>query len=176
MRGLTFLYVCGSIALCACTRSSTRPAPGEDAVLVQAATYERSVQVDLERVRTATYAYRDIGVAHSAGFPTTTPACLENQPAGGMGQHYVDRRILDDQLDVERPEILVYAPTSDGKQKLVGVEYIIPLSKWQKQEAPRIFGRSLKRSEQLQLWYLHVWAWEKNDAGLFADWNPAVKC
>jgi hypothetical protein len=178
MRVLRVLFTCSSIVVCmtACTRPATRPAPAEDPVLAQASTYERSVQADLERVRAATYPYRDIRVAHSAGFPTAIPACLDNPPAGGMGQHYVDRRILDDQLDVERPEILVYAPTKDGQQRLVGVEYIVPLAKWDRPQAPRIFGQSLKRSEQLQLWYLHVWAWEKNEAGLFADWNAAVKC
>jgi hypothetical protein len=41
---------------------------------------------------------------------------------------------------------------------------------------PAIFGRNLVRNESLQLWYLHVWAWKPNRAGLFADWNPDVRC
>ncbi|MGH7573390.1 MAG: hypothetical protein ACREMK_16340, partial [Gemmatimonadota bacterium] len=63
-----------------------------------------------------------------------------------------------------------------GKPKLVGVEYIVPLSQWEREQAPRIFDRALKRSEALKIWYLHVWAWEENSNGLFADWNPAVVC
>ena len=93
-----------------------------------------------------------------------------------MGLHYVNKDLLDDHLDVEHPEILVYAPTSSGAPRLVGVEYIVPLSKWSAPEAPRIFGQELKRSEALKIWYLHVWSWEENEKGLFADWNPAVQC
>jgi hypothetical protein len=143
---------------------------------VWAAAYDESVQHDLLRVREATAAFRDITAAHAAGYPTTVPECLENQPVGGMGHHYVHRDLLDDALDVERPEILVYAPTKNGKPKLVGVEYIIPYRVWQREEAPRIFGQNLKRADQLKIWYLHVWSWEENEKGLFADWNPAVKC
>jgi hypothetical protein len=28
----------------------------------------------------------------------------------------------------------------------------------------------------LGIWYLHVWIWEPNPSGLFADWNPSVTC
>jgi len=28
----------------------------------------------------------------------------------------------------------------------------------------------------LGIWYLHVWHWEPNPSGVFADWNPNVKC
>lgn len=93
-----------------------------------------------------------------------------------MGLHYVNESLVDDALDVEHPEILVYAPTVGGKPKLVGVEYIVPLSQWESEEPPRIFDQPLKRSEELKIWYLHVWAWEENRNGLFADWNPAVTC
>jgi hypothetical protein len=37
-------------------------------------------------------------------------------------------------------------------------------------------GQSLKQSDPLKIWYLHMWAWRENSAGLFADWNPAVQC
>ena len=135
------------------------------------------VTADLERVRAATSAFRDIAAAQAAGYPTATPACLANPIAGGMGHHYVNRSHVDDRLDVEHPEILLYAPTGDGKKKLVAVEYIIPYRiRPPEAEAPRIFGQALRQSDELKLWYLHVWAWEENSAGLFADWNPAVKC
>jgi hypothetical protein len=173
---------CAGVAPCAlilaCTRGPARTAS------IGASTGERSsasaltpgIERDLERVRAATIAYHDIAAAHAAGFPTTVPQCLANPPLGGMGHHYIDRRLLDDRLDVEHPEILVYAPTPDGGLKLVGVEYIVPLAQWNRARPPRIFGQALKRSEELKLWYLHVWAWEQNSNGLFADWNPAVKC
>jgi hypothetical protein len=133
---------------------------------------------DLERVRLATRAFRDTAAAHAAGYPTATmQPCLSNASAGGMGHHYVNRALIDDRLDLEHPEILLYAPAPGGKLKLVAVEYIIPYRLLPREaEAPRIFGRTLRQNDELKLWNLHVWAWEKNPAGLFAEWNPAVKC
>ncbi|MGH7554384.1 MAG: hypothetical protein ACREMQ_15370 [Longimicrobiales bacterium] len=164
----------------ACTRGPARAAPNVESTAARpsanASAVTPSIERDLERVRAATSAFQNIAAAHAAGFPTTVPRCLANASLGGMGHHFVNRTLLDDRLDVEHPEILLYAPTSDGQLKLVAVEYIIPLAEWKRQQAPRIFGQRLKRSEELQLWYLHVWAWEQNSAGLFADWNPAVKC
>jgi hypothetical protein len=37
-------------------------------------------------------------------------------------------------------------------------------------------GQKLKHEDNLNIWYLHVWAWTKNDDGLFADFNPVVQC
>jgi hypothetical protein len=39
-----------------------------------------------------------------------------------------------------------------------------------------VLGQLLKREDDLRLWYLHMWVWRENAAGLFADWNPAVRC
>jgi hypothetical protein len=142
-----------------------------------AASYDESVKSDLARVRDATADFHDVAAAHAVGYPTAMPQCLENQPHGGMGLHYMKRDLLDTSLDVEHPEILVYAPAKDGKPKLVGVEYIVPYSAWDREkQAPTIFGQNLKRSDELKIWYLHVWAWEPNEKGLFDDWNPAVTC
>jgi hypothetical protein len=142
------------------------------------ATADPGVTRDLERVRAATRAFRDTAAAHAAGYPIATiQPCLANASAGGMGHHYVNRPLVDDQLDLEHPEILLYAPAPGGKLKLVAVEYIIPYRLVPRDaEAPRIFGRTLRQNDELKLWNLHVWAWEKNPAGLFAEWNPAVKC
>lgn len=145
-------------------------------IAASSAPLDAATQRDLERVRTATAAYKDIAAAHAAGFPASTPACLAHPTLGGMGYHYVDRRAVDDKLELERPEILLYARDKDGKDRLTGIEYIIPLSRWTQSEPPTFFGQTLKRSEELKLWYLHVWAWEDNPAGLFADYNPRVKC
>ena len=133
------------------------------------------VEAALERIREVTRPFHDIEAAHRAGYPTAVPQCIDSQ-AGGMGHHYVHPNLLDATLEIDKPEILVYAPQPDGTLKLAGVEYIVPLSAWRDSEAPRILGQPLKRSEQLGIWYLHVWVWEENAKGMFADWNPAVKC
>jgi hypothetical protein len=59
---------------------------------------------------------------------------------------------------------------------LNGVEYVVPLSAWPQDEPPAVMGQKLKRATSLGIWYLHVWVWERNPSGLFADWNPNVKC
>lgn len=142
-----------------------------------APTADPGVTGDLQRVRAATRAFRDVAAAQAAGFPAATPPCLSNPSAGGMGHHYVNQAQVDGRLELEHPEILLYAPAGGGKMKLVAVEYIVPYRVLPPgSEAPRIFGQALRKSDQLKLWYLHVWAWETNSAGLFADWNPAVKC
>ena len=37
-------------------------------------------------------------------------------------------------------------------------------------------GQKLKPAPSLGIWYRHVWVWRENPSGLFADWNPLVKC
>lgn len=73
--------------------------------------------------------------------------------------------------------MLIYAPAADGAYRLVGVEYVVPFRLLpDTSKAPRLFGQELRPHSQYKYWYLHVWAWTKNKAGLFADWNPAIKC
>lgn len=133
--------------------------------------YEREV----ERIRAVTEAYHDIEVAEDAGYPSTE-YCMEST-AGGMGHHFMNEDLLDRRLEVEKPEILVYAPTGDGGLELAGVEYVVPYSVWGPDEAPpRIFDQDLKRADGLEIWYLHVWVWKENASGLFADWNPVISC
>ena len=175
------LVLIASIVLASCAgSSSTKAAAPTDSPETDlphwAEEYEPAVQRDLMRARAATEAFHNIEEAHKAGYPTTIPKCLEHPTDGGMGLHFQKNALLDNQLDVEQPEILVYAPTAEGQLRLVGVEYIIPIPSWTEQEPPTIFGQELKRSAQLNIWYLHVWNWEHNTQGLFADWNPVVKC
>lgn len=152
-------------------------APRLTGIDAQASRLGGSVPGDLARVRSATASYQNPAAAQAAGFPTSTPPCLDSLPVGTMGHHYVDRRIVDDKVDVEHPEILLYAPQPDGTQKLAAVEYIIPYRIRPRTETPpRIFDQDMKRQDALNLWYLHVWAWQENPAGLFADWNPTVHC
>ncbi len=139
--------------------------------------FSESVARDLARLRKATDAYHDLRAAQAAGYPTMTPACVADSTMGGMGRHYFDRAVYDDTLVIEHPEMLVYAPTSEGASLLVAVEYVIPFqTRPPTSTPPRLFGQELKKHDTFKYWYLHVWAWERNPAGLFADWNPKVKC
>jgi hypothetical protein len=72
--------------------------------------------------------------------------------------------------------VLVYEKKPDGAFKLNGVEFLVPISACTAAEPPRIMGQALKKADRLGIWYFHVWAWEPSPSGLFADWNPNVKC
>jgi len=139
--------------------------------------FDAAVRRDVETLRAATNKYHDRAAAEAAGYPAKMPACIADPTMGGMGHHFVDRTLFDDKLEIERPEMLIYAPTGDGTVELVAVEYVVPYRVVPSTEKPpRLFGQELKRYDQLNYWALHVWAWRHNSAGLFADYNPAVKC
>ena len=134
-----------------------------------------AIDRDVTRVRAATEPFKSTAAAEAAGYKRVTD-CVEYQPAGAMGYHFQNNALLDTTLDVEHPEVLVYERMPDGTFKLNGVEFLVPISAWTAAEPPRVMGQSLKRAERLGIWYLHVWTWEPSPSGLFADWNPRVKC
>jgi hypothetical protein len=137
--------------------------------------FGEEIDRDIAKVRAATERFRNPEAAKAAGYPVNT-RCIENQPHGGMGHHFQNAGLLDANLEVDKPEILVYEKRMDGSFQLNGVEYIVPISAWTKSEPPMIMGQKLKRAEQLGIYYLHVWIWKASPTGVFADWNPDVKC
>lgn len=134
-----------------------------------------AVDRDVTRVREATARFKETGAAEAAGYKRVTE-CVEHQPAGAMGYHFQNNTLLDTKLDLDHPEVLVYEKKPDGAFKLNGVEFLVPISAWTATEPPRIMGQALKKADSLGIWYLHVWTWEPSPSGVFADWNPNVKC
>jgi hypothetical protein len=152
-------------------------APRLDPVAQFTEGFDASVRRDVETLRNATDKFHDLAAAEAAGYPTKMPACVADSTMGGMGHHLVNRPLFDGKLEIEHPEMLIYAPVGNGKVELVGVEYVVPYRVLPATEkAPRLFGQELKHYDQFNYWEIHVWAWRRNSAGLFADWNPAVKC
>ena len=126
----------------------------------------------------ATAGFQDVDTAEAAGYASSidTLGCFQNPSHGGMGLHYIDSDLLDDQLDIAHPEALVYELDSAGKiVGLVAHEYIVPVDAWTATKSPRLFGQALHRHPTLPLWVLHTWLWKDNPDGVFADWNPAVR-
>jgi hypothetical protein len=134
-----------------------------------------AIDRDVTRLRAATARFKSTSVALAAGYLGETN-CVQHPAHGAMGYHYNNKALRDATLDVEQPEVLVYEKLPDGAFKLNGVEYIVPLAAWTKAEPPTIMGQSLKRADSLGFWYVHVWSETVNPSGLFADWNPNVKC
>jgi hypothetical protein len=134
-----------------------------------------AVDRDVKAVREATTPFRSVDRARDAGYTQETD-CVEKPPEGGMGYHFTKRELRDATLEVDKPEVLVYEKRADGSFKLNGVEYIVPVDAWKSSEPPTIMGQTMKRFERAGIWYLHVWIWEQSPSGIFADWNPRVKC
>jgi hypothetical protein len=93
-----------------------------------------------------------------------------------MGVHYLNESLMDGTVEVDRPEALVYELDAGGEiVGLVAHEYIVPLDAWTSDDPPNLFGVDLHEHPTLPLWVLHAWIWKDNPAGVFEDWNPAVR-
>jgi hypothetical protein len=130
-------------------------------------------QASVADVRITTAKFHDIDQATRAGYARLLP-CFDLPGVGGMGQHYVNARLLDNAVDASQPEALVYEVDGDRLQ-LVAVEYIIPQAAWISSDPPSLLGHSFFRNDALGLWALHAWIWRPNPLGMFANYNPSVK-
>ena len=133
-------------------------------------------QSGLAEARQTTSKFHKVGHAEAAGYASTLNilGCFENPWVGGMGLHYLNGALLDGTPDATAPEALVYEMRPDGRLRLVGHEYIVPIDAWTDTEPPSLFGQDFHQHSTLPLWVLHVWLWEPNPSGMFADWNPNV--
>jgi hypothetical protein len=141
----------------------------------------------IDKVRAATARFKDINVAIAEGFVQATP-CVSGPDTGAMGVHFVLKsRIAAGTLKAEEPEALIYEPQTDGAFRLVGVEFIVLASVWQSENppagaTPALDGDLLNyvsapnRYGLPDFYEIHVWAWENNPKGSFADWNTHVSC
>jgi hypothetical protein len=165
------------IAGLTCSASAQmRPATESAAPGILPSGHGDAVDRDVVRLRAATAPFKSLDKAVAAGYEEKVARCIEHQPHGAMGYHHNNKALMDATLDVEKPEVLVYERLADGAYRLNGVEFLVPISAWTREEAPTIMGQKLKKAENLGIWYLHVWNWEPSPSGLFADWNPRVKC
>ena len=126
----------------------------------------------------ATAGYQDVATAEAAGYASSldTLGCFTDPERGGMGLHYIDQSLMDDQVDITEPEALVYELDANGDiTGLVAHEYIVPIDAWTEPTPPQLFGMDFHQHPTLPLWVLHAWLWKDNPTGIFEDWNPAVR-
>ncbi len=145
------------------------------------------VLLELAEVRMATAKYRDVNAALADGF-VSQGECFQDPQLGVMGIHYVnEQRMASPSIDMLRPAMLLYVK-NNGRMELVGVEYfhgigaadaLVPEPA---PPAPVVFNQEFN-GPMLGHWHgqsphydLHVWIWKRNPSGLFAQYNPAVKC
>ena len=161
--------------LAASAAAQMKPAESKAVPGVIPSGFGESVDRDLARARAATMRFKAADAAIAAGYPAAAN-CVAHPQHGAMGYHFQNQSLLDTTLEVEKPEVLVYERMTDGSFKLNGVEYLVPIAAWKRDEPPTIMGQKLKKADNLGIWYLHVWIWEASPSGVFADWNPRVKC
>jgi hypothetical protein len=140
----------------------------------------------VDKVHGATSRYVDINVAFNEGFAVATP-CVSGPDTGAVGVHLVlSSRIASGVLNPEQPQALIYEPMANGAMRLVGVEFIVLESVWAPNNpansVPALEGNLLNyvaypnRYGLPAFYEIHVWAWEDNPKGSYADWNTHVTC
>jgi hypothetical protein len=145
-----------------------------------------SVTPLVDKVRDATSRYLDVNVAMGDGWVPATP-CVSGPMSGAMGVHFIlPTRLRDGVLAASEPEALIYEPQPNGAMRLVGVEFIVLATDWSSLHndgsVPQVDGHLTNYVGEpnrygLPAFYeLHVWAWEDNPNGSFADWNTRVSC
>lgn len=143
----------------------------------------QEIRKGLQAARQAAERYASVGAATAAGYVPASPC--ESSPQGAMGVHYVNPPSTQDPaLDRRAPEVLLYAPGSSGLE-LVGVEYFKADADQDLAtdgDRPSLFGRAFDgpmagHAPGMPIHYdLHVWLQKRNPSGVFAQWNPDVRC
>lgn len=129
----------------------------------------------LNELRQATAAYHDPANAIEDGYGRDDH-CVE-EPGGdaAMGYHYLNFDLIDDEVERTEPEALVYERRG-REDHLVAAEFLSTADP--EGPPPTVFGHDMHPAPFLPFanWELHVWCWKPNPRGLFADYNPRVKC
>ena len=125
--------------------------------------------------------FENVEAAKAAGY-SQFGDCMAS-PQGAQGIHFTNQALIDDpKLDPMRPELLMYEPRPDGTLRLIGVEYLVFQKAWHdagNKAAPALLGQEFVPNTTLlpQPFYaLHLWVWQHNPKGVFANWNPLVNC
>jgi len=132
----------------------------------------------IAELRNATVKFHDFAYATSAnggGYTNQYPAGCAASATGAQGVHYLNPSLVDDKVELLKPELLMYEPGPNGQMNLVGVDYVVPLNL--ATTAPTLLGVNLSAlGAPLNVWAVHIWAWRPNPLGAFAQWNPKVSC
>ena len=152
--------------------SVQKPADGVSAIYNNSSLSKLSNEtlVELSRVRAATAKYHNMDKAIEDGYADI------NVYEEHMGWHYLKADFLDAEFDMEKPELLVYAPWPNGELKLVAVEYAVPHAL--SADPPEGFTGTQDvwnlEPPPFDLWTLHAWVWYNNPDGIFEPFNPRV--
>jgi hypothetical protein len=134
----------------------------------------------LAALHAAVGGFVDVEAARAAGYERASE-CMAGE-RGAQGVHYANGALSEPSLAIDTPQLLMYEPLSDGSLRFVGVEYSVARAAWHDAghaERPTLFdttfGLDSTRLDEPR-YRLHVWIAQFNPSGLFADWNPLVRC
>jgi hypothetical protein len=135
----------------------------------------------IAEVKNATQRFHDIAIATrptaqgGGGYTQQFPVGCAASPDGAQGFHYLNPDLVDANVELLRPELVMYEPGPNGQMNLVGVDYIVPLSL--SATAPTLLGQPFTPlGPPLNVWALHIWGWRPNPDGMFSLWNSKVSC
>jgi hypothetical protein len=127
---------------------------------------------EVDQVKAATTQYQDFSKADAEGFIDVSGYVPQ------MGHHYLNPARVDDKFELEKPEILLYAPDANGNMEFLGVEYSILVDDPSNPGTPpEGFTGDLDEwhfREEMAQWQLHVWTVKENPDGIFAPHNPTL--
>ncbi|OKK21057.1 hypothetical protein AMK16_11850 [Streptomyces sp. CB00455] len=139
---------------------------------------------ELKRATVATSRYHRERAGLEAGYVPDKYCVRDPAGSGALGYPHFNHA-HDNSLDPTKPAALQYEDDDKGRRRLVGLEWVVMDRDGRvdtDDDRPALFGQPFKgpfpgRFKGQPVHYaLHVWLWKKNPAGLFASYNPAVRC
>jgi hypothetical protein len=137
------------------------------------------------KARKATAKYQDVRQALKDGYVRDSP-CVQDPTLGAMGIHYLNAAYAaNPSIQAGKPELLLYFPEANGALRLVAVEYFRPDADQDlatTDDRPSLAGIPFDgpmegHNPTMPRHYdLHVWVWNWNPAGVFAQFNPTLHC
>ena len=178
------LVLTGALTACQDEGRSTDPIMAPTVVRSANDVAQINDQTQLAELSRVTAKFHRIEAAKDAGYSTQITPCWAHHSAGGMGYHFGNTNLFDATVDLLNPETVIYEPQAGGHMRLVGMEYIVPLDAWagaghdlnDPNDVPQLLGQRFTRHSFLPIFKLHIWLWQNNPSGTFADWNPKVSC
>ena len=149
--------------------------------------------------------FKNVSYALSHGYVPASH-CETHPTLGAMGYHYVNPQILGltapvngringtgTYTGVNPPPILLYVPDGQGQGglRLAGIELLVFAAAWDAANShpPMYRGReynymadnpattTIDEAHNFMPHYdLHIWLFDHNPSGLYAQWNPALSC
>ena len=115
--------------------------------------------------------YEDVETAKADGYEQFM-GCMANSQ-GSQGTHFLKGEFVDTELDLFKPELLMYETRADGSLRLIAAEYVVFQQVWHEagnEAAPTLMGREFYLNTTLlnePFYGLHAWIWQYNPLGFF---------